>query len=311
MVDKLTNQKRWGEEIIQNLFLLCAILIVLIIFGVFIFVGYNGLLLFALDHASASTFFTSTSWNLDPTQGKVSYGALGYILGSVITTALAILIVTPLAVGMALFMAELSPRWLERMFRPLIEIFTGMPSVVVGFLGLVVLVPWVGRLAAPIAPVAATAGYGWATASIVLVIMVLPTVVSISIDALRAVPVDVREASLALGSTHWQMMKNAVLPAAKTGLATAILLGTGRAIGETFAVTMVLKAQNALPTDLLTPGAFFQPNINIPLGIVSYFSEAPTPAACSACIMLGFVLLVISFLFMCMSRFLTSRSVYR
>jgi phosphate transport system permease protein len=311
MVDKLTNRKRWGEEIIQNLFLLCAILIVLIIFGIFIFVGYNGLQLFALDHASASTFFTSTNWNLDPTQGKVSYGALGYILGSVVTTALAMLIVAPLAMGMAIFMAELSPRWLERILRPLLEIFTGMPSVVVGFLGLVVLVPWVGRLAAPIAPVAATAGYGWATASIVLVIMVLPTVVSISIDALRAVPVDVREASLSLGSTHWQMIKNAVLPAAKTGLATALLLGTGRAIGETFAVTMVLKAQNALPIDLLTPGAFFQPNINIPLGIVSYFSEAPTPAARSACIMLGFVLLVIAFLFICMSRFLASRSVYR
>ncbi len=311
MVDTLTSRRRWGEAIIQNLLLLCAVLIVLVIVGVFVFVGYNGLQLFALDHTNAGTFFTSTNWNLDPTGGKVSYGALGYILGSVVTTMLAILIVAPLAVGMAVYMTEVCPKWLENILRPLLEIFTGMPSVVVGFLGLVVLVPWIGRLAAPVAPVAATAGYGWATASIVLVIMVLPTVVSISIDALRAVPASVREASLALGSTRWQMMKNAVLPTAKTGLATAILLGTGRAIGETFAVTMVLKAQNALPANLLTPGAFFQPNINVPLGIVSYFSEAPTPAARSACIMLGFVLLVISFLFMCISRFLASRSVYK
>ena len=310
MVDTLTSRRRWSEAMIQNLLLLCAVLIVLVIFGVFAFVGYNGIQLFTLDHTNAGTFFTSTYWNLDPTEGKVSYGALGYILGSVVTTALALLIVTPLAVGMAIFMTEVCPKRLEIMLRPLLEIFTGMPSVVVGFLGLVILVPWIGRLAAPIAPVAATAGYGWATASLVLVIMVLPTVVSISIDALRAVPASVREASLALGSTRWQMMKSAVLPAAKTGLATAILLGTGRAIGETFAVTMVLKGQNALPVHLLSTGALFQPNINVPLGIVSYFSEAPTPAAHAACILLGFVLLVISFLFMCISRFLASRSMY-
>ncbi|HEY4033396.1 MAG TPA: phosphate ABC transporter permease subunit PstC [Ktedonobacteraceae bacterium] len=311
MLDTLTSRRRWGEAIIQNLFLLCAVLIVLVICGVFIFVGYNGLQLFTLDHTNAGTFFTSTNWNLDPTEGKVSYGALGYILGSIVTTVFAILIVTPLALGMAAFMTELCPKWLENILRPLLEIFTGMPSVVIGFLGLVVLVPWVGRLAAPIAPLAATAGYGWATASLVLVIMVLPTVVSISIDALRAVPASVREASLALGSTRWQTIRNAVIPAAKTGLATAILLGTGRAIGETFAVTMVLKAQNALPANVLTPGAFFQPNINVPLGIVSYFSEAPTPAAHAACIMLGFVLLIISFLFMCISRFLASKGVYK
>jgi phosphate transport system permease protein len=236
---------------------------------------------------------------------------LGYILGSVVTTILAIIIATPLALGMAVFMTEVCPKWLENILRPFLEIFTGMPSVVIGFFGLAVLVPLIGKLATPVAPVAATAGYGWATASVVLVIMVLPTIVSISIDALRAVPASVREASLALGSTRWQMMKNAVLPAAKTGLATAVVLGTGRAIGETFAVTMVLKGQNALPANLLTPGAFFQTNINVPLAIVTYFSEAPSSAARAACIMLGFALLVISFLLICVSRFLANRSVYK
>src|SRR5260370_36982165 len=165
MVNILAKRRRWEELIIRNLFLLCAVLIVLVIFGIFVFVGYNGLQLFALDHTNAGNFFTSTNWNLDSTQGKLSYGALGYILGSIVTTILAMIIATPLALGMAVFMTEVCPKWLENILRPLLEIFTGMPSVVIGFFGLAVLVPLVGRLATPVAPAAATAGYGWATAN--------------------------------------------------------------------------------------------------------------------------------------------------
>src|SRR5437588_5904255 len=117
MVDTLTGRRRWGEAIIQNLLLLCAVLIALVIFGVFVFVGYNGLQLFALDHTNAGTFFTSTNWNLDSTQGKLSYGALGYILGSIVTTILAMIIATPLALGMAIFMTEICPKWLENILR--------------------------------------------------------------------------------------------------------------------------------------------------------------------------------------------------
>jgi phosphate transport system permease protein len=143
------------------------------------------------------------------------------------------------------------------------------------------------------------------------VIMILPTIISVSIDALRAVPLSVREASLALGSTSWQTMKNAVLPAATTGLATAVVLGMARAIGETFAVAMVLKGSTVLPQNLFSPGAFFQPNITTTQGIVAFFAEASSDAARSACLMLGLVLLVISFLFICISRYLASRSVYK
>jgi phosphate transport system permease protein len=106
----------------------------------------------------------------------LSYGALGFLLGSVVTTLISILIVTPLAFSMALFMTELSPKWLTAIVRPLLEIFTGMPSVVIGFLGLALLVPWLTKVAGPIAPISATAGFGWGAAILVLVIMVLPTV---------------------------------------------------------------------------------------------------------------------------------------
>jgi phosphate transport system permease protein len=300
-----------GDTIARYTFLVCAVLLVLIIVAVFVFLGANGLKLFSLDPSHAFTFFTSTKWQLDPSAGKVSYGALGFLLGSIVTTFFSIIIVTPLAFGMALFMTELSPRWLTAILRPLLEIFTGMPSVVIGFLGLAILVPWLQKIAAPVAPTPATAGYGWGAAILVLVVMVLPTVISISIDVLNAVPSSVREASLALGSTRWQTMKNAILPAATTGLATAVVLGTARAIGETFAVVMVLKGSTSIPNNLFSLGAFFQPNVSTTQAIVGFFAEAPTDAARSACLMLGLVLLVISFLFICVSRYLASRSVYK
>jgi phosphate transport system permease protein len=139
--------------------------------------------------------------------------------------------------------------------------------------------------------------------------MILPTIISVSIDALRAVPNSVREASLALGSTRWQMMKGAILPAATTGLATAVILGMSRAIGEALAVSLVLKGET-LPTKIFTPAIFFEPNVNMTQPIVINFSEA-VGAERDAYFMLGFLLLVISFLFICISRYLASRSVYK
>jgi len=143
----------------------------------------------------------------------------------------------------------------------------------------------------------------------VLVLMILPTIISVSIDALRAVPVSVREASLALGSTRWQMMSRAILPAATTGLATAVILGLARAIGETLAVALVLSG-SSLPNSLFTWKVFFEPNVNITQQIANDFGEVLGPAR-DAYWTLAFILLVISFLFICISRFLASRSVYK
>jgi phosphate transport system permease protein len=301
-----SQRGRWIDQVAHIVFLVCAILVVLIIFGVFIFLGFNGLSMF--QDPAARDFFTSANW--DPTATSPSFGALGFILGSVVTTVLAIVIVTPLAFAMALYLTEIAPRWVNAILRPILEIFTGMPSVVIGFLGLVVLVPWLQTIAAPIAPSAANAGDGWGAAIIILVIMVLPTVVSVSIDALNAVPNSVREASLALGSTRWQMMKDAVLPAASAGLSTAVVLGMARAIGEALAVGLVLQGDTHLPSNLFSLGAFFQPNINITNAILLYFSESSGTER-AGYFMLGFVLLIISFLFICVSRYIASRSVYK
>lgn len=299
-----------SDRIMQIIFLICAVLLVLVIVGVFVFVGVNAFRVFSESGGTTfQNFFFNTTWDPIGALGNPSFGAAGLIIGSIVITLLSVIIATPLAFGMALFFTELSPLWLTRLLQPLIEIFTGMPSVVIGFLGLVVLVPFLGHIFGPLEGGIQTAGYGWGAGTLVLIIMILPTIISISIDTLRAVPSSVREASLALGSTRWQMMSRAVIPAASTGLATAVVLGMARAIGETLAVSLVLGGQE-LPRKLLTPLIFFQPNVNITQVIALEFGDA-FGAARDAYWTLGFVLLLISFLFVCVSRYLASRSVYK
>lgn len=298
-----------GDKIAQYTFLICAILVVVIIFGIFIFVGINGFAVFRDPHANVFSFFASTNWDPQGNNGTPSYGILGFVIGSVVTTLLSVIIATPLSFGMALVMTELTPKWLNNILRPLLEIFNGMPSVVIGFLALIVVVPFFTRIAQPFSP-SAQAGLGWASATLVLVVMILPTIISISIDVLQAVPLSVREASLALGSTRWQMMRNAILPAAGTGLATAVVLGMGRAIGEALAVSMVLGGSDSLPKPFFAWSLFFQPNINMTLPIVLNFNESFGTER-SAYFMVGFTLLIISFIFVAISRYLGSRSVYK
>ena len=303
-----TKRSKLIDYGIQRLFLVCAACIVVIIIGVFLFIGINAFHLFAAS-PTATSILTTTDWDPEGNHGTPVYGMLGFILGTLVTTLLAVVIATPFAFGMALFMVESSPPRLNMFLRPLLEIFTGIPSVVIGFMALVILVPWIRTIAGPLTPIPALAGYGWAAATIVLIVMILPTITSISIDALEAVPDIIREASLSLGSTKWQMMSRAILPAATTGLATAVILGMSRAIGEALAVSLVLKGKT-LPAHVFTPAIFFGPNVNMTQPIVINFAEA-IGAERYAYFMLGFLLLVISFIFICISRYLASRSVYQ
>jgi phosphate transport system permease protein len=307
-VQQHLQRARLSDQVARTVFFVCAILLIIVILSVIIFIGLKAFLIF-FEGTSFKAFFIGTNWDPTGNNGDPGFGAGGLILGSIITTALSVVIVTPLAIGTAVFFTELAPRWVVAIFQPLIEIFTGIPSVVVGVLGLVVLVPFLQKAAAPFTGGLATGGYGWGAATLVLVIMILPTVVSVSIDALRAVPESVREASLALGSTPWQAMIKAVVPAASAGLGTAVVLGMARAIGEALAVSLVLQG-SSLPQKLLTLAVFFQPNVNITAAIAQDFGETSGMAQ-NAYWTLAFVLLVISFLFICISRYLASRSVYK
>jgi phosphate transport system permease protein len=306
-----TRRVHLSDQIARVVFFICAVLLIVVIIGVFVFIGMNAFRVFG-EGATVKEFFFSTNW--DPTgnndvNGNPSYGAGGLILGSIVITFFSVVISTPLAIGLAICFTEVAPPWLTRLLQPLIEIFTGMPSVVIGFLGLIILVPFLQKVSSPITGGSATGGYGWGAAILVLIVMILPTIISVSIDALRAVPGSVREASLALGSTRWQMMARAIIPTAGPGLATAVVLGMARAIGETLAVSMVLNGAS-LPQKLFSLSVFFQPNVNITQAIVNDFQET-SGASRDAYWMLAFVLLVISFLFICISRFLASRGVYK
>jgi phosphate transport system permease protein len=312
-----SQRARLADQVARVLFFLCAILLIAVIIGIFYFVGSKAFKTFQIG-TSFKTFFTSSTWdpNLYDDNGNFigKFGAFGLILGSIVITLGSILIVTPLAIFTAIFFTEVAPRWLVRILQPLIEIFTGIPSVVIGYLGILFIIPTIAKIVTPFAKswgiFPATAGNGWGAAIVVLIIMVLPTTLSVAIDSLRAVPANVREASLALGSTRWQMMYHAVIPAAATGLGTAVVLGMARAIGETLAVSMVLNGGN-IPKNLFTPGVFFQPNVNITMEIAQNYGEVAGGPGENGYWTLAFVLLVISFIFVSFSRYLASRSVYK
>lgn len=190
-------------------------------------------------------------WNLasgdlwQPTQGK--YGLLPLIIGSAYVTLSALVLGVPLGVGCAVFMAEIAPDWMTKIVRPAINLLAGIPSVVYGFFGLVILVPALRSMFGGV-------GFSLLAGGIILAIMILPTIVSISEDALRAVPRDYKEASLALGATYWQTIYKVLIPAAKSGIIAAVILGMGRAIGETMAVIMITGNTPLIPKSIFDPG---------------------------------------------------------
>jgi phosphate transport system permease protein len=178
------------------------------------------------------------------------FGLWPLILGSLLVTLGATLIAVPLGLTTAIYLGEIAPQWQRELFKPLIEVLAGIPSIVLGFLGWVALAPLVQQLGAP-------TGLTAFTGSLILAYMALPTIISISEDALYAVPKEYRDGALAIGATQWQTIRRVILPAARSGLVIAVMLGIGRAIGETMAVLMVTG--NAANVPRIAPGIFFEP----------------------------------------------------
>lgn len=177
--------------------------------------------------------------------GVKSFGLLAMIAGSVLVTFGAIVLGVPAALGCAILLAEVAPVRVRAVIRPAVELLAGIPSVVYGLFGMVVLVPLVRRI-----PIPGNTGFGLLSASIVLAVMILPTITNIAEDAIRAVPREYKEGSLALGTTHWQTIVGVILPAARSGIVAAIILGIGRALGETMAMIMVIGNSVAFPAPL-------------------------------------------------------------
>jgi len=191
--------------------------------------------------------------------GQGEFGIFPMIVGSVAVTLGAGLVGVPVGVCCAIFLAEFAPAPLRNIFRPAIQLLAGIPSVVYGFWGLLFVVPLIRNyLGGP--------GLSILAGSIILGIMILPTIISISEVSLLALPRQYKEGALALGMTHWQTIKSVLLPASKSGIVAAVILGLGRAIGETMAVIMVLGNAVALPTSILDPVRTLTTNIGIEMG---------------------------------------------
>jgi len=290
------SNKNWmgGEMRGKILVFTCAVIMISATISITIFLGTKGLQSFIKNGVNLIDFITSTHWN--PTnQANPEYGVLPFIFGSFAVTFLSALIAAPLGIGAAIFMTEIAPSWGRKILQPVIELLVGIPSVVYGFIGLSVLVPFIRGHVGGL-------GFSLLAGMIVLAIMILPTITSIATDAISSLPNNLREGSYALGATRWQTIRKVLIPAALPSLLTAIVLGMARAFGEALAVQMVIGNVRDLPSSLLDASATLTTIITLNMGHTTYGSVENNTLWS-----MGLILLVMSFAFILLIRYLSAR----
>jgi len=238
---------------IEKFFFLCACMSVLSVLVISVYIFVNGSP--AIFKIGLFKFLFGMEWAPSLEQ----FGIFPMIIASILGTIGALVIGICVGVFTAIFLAEIAPNWLVRIFQPAIQLLAGIPSVVYGFFGLIVIVPLISKYFGGV-------GNSLLAVIIILGIMILPTIINISEAALRAVPKEYKEGSLALGATHIQTIFKVILPAARSGIMTSIILGAGRAIGETMAVIMVAGNTPLLPSSLLKPVRTMTSNIVLEMG---------------------------------------------
>jgi len=286
----LSPTGNFGDAVFRATLFCCALLLVLIVGAMFFEIGSNAGL--SISRFGLS-FLVGREW--DPIQGE--FGALPFVYGTVVSSLLALLIAVPVSLGIAVFLVEQAPRSLARPFAFLVELLAAIPSVVYGLWGIFVLAPtlrdyvgpplqkWLGWL--PFFRGTVT-GIGLFTGGVILAIMVTPIITAVVRDVLAAVPVSQREAALALGATKWETTR-IVLANGAPGIAGAIILGLGRAVGETMAVTMVIGNRPVISASL------FDPSYTIASVLANEFTEATGDLYLSALVELGLVLFLVTF----------------
>jgi len=284
--DRLREAWRHGDGLYRVILVVAAGLTVALVVGIGWELWQNS----ALSREKFGwSFLWTTTW--DPV--KEIFGALPFIYGTILTSALALLIAVPLGLGTAMFLAELAPAWIRVPVGTLVELLAAVPSVVFGLWGLYVFVPVIVKPFGIVLndslgflPIFEGPVYGPSrlAAGMLLAIMILPTITAISRDVFRAVPGGQREAALAMGATHWETLWQVLLPYARSGIFGAIILGLSRALGETIAVTMVIGNNLDLTASVLHPG------YTMASVIANEFTEATTPIYVSALIEIGLVL---------------------
>jgi phosphate transport system permease protein len=260
-----------------------------------------------LSKTGIAQFVAGSEWDVV----RDAFGAMPFIYGTLVTSAVGLLLALPISIGLALFLTEISPPRIRSIISFPIALLAGIPSVVYGLWGLFVLVPLLRK---PIEPMLRAAfgflpffrgpaiGLGYLAAGAILAIMILPTITSITIEVLRTVPLSLREAALALGATRWEAIRISVLPYARAGIVGATILGLGRALGETMAVTMVIGNSPTISASLFAPG------YSLPAVIANEFAEASSAMHTSALAALGLILFAVTLLLNVVARLLVRLS---
>ncbi len=274
------SRRRWAEFAIEALIRMLGLSSIGLVALIFLFLLREGLPVF---FEVAPGNFLGTRWY--PTFDL--FGTMPLVLGSVLVTVVAIVIALPLGVATAVFVREIAPNWARELLKPMIEVLAGIPSVVLGFFGMTLVAPLIREtLGAPTGLTAFTGAF-------ILAYMALPTIISVAEDALDAVPKSYRDAGLAMGATQWQTIWRVVVPAARSGIVTAVMLGMGRAIGETMAVMMVTGNAARLP---LTLDSLFRPVRTMTATIAAEMGEvAQGSTHYHALFGLGIVLFLLTF----------------
>jgi phosphate transport system permease protein len=300
-------------DVPQVVVFMAAASMILIVILLLAFIARQGIQLFVADHVPFTQIFSPT-WQPDPGSGPTSFGILPFIAGTLFVTGGALLISTPLSVGLALFLSEIAPKWARSIVQPALEIFVGIPSVVWGWLGITILVPFLsgtfGHKIVVSLPILGQVfsmpgfltGFSWLAGSLVLSIMILPTITSVAYDSFRAVPQELRTGSLALGTTRWQTIRHLLLPSAMSGVLTAVVLGMTRAAGEALAVQMVIGNSPSMPAAITQPVTTLTSQITLDMGN-TVFGEPWQDALWT----MSLVLLVISVASVVMVRMLNKR----
>lgn len=283
-----------------SLSFIAAVLVIVLTLAITVFISWKGLSVFFVHHVSLANIFSLDWWpDRPPEQGGPQVGILTFLVGSILTSVLAALLSAPLGITVAVFMTEISPHLGQRVLQPVIELLAGIPSVVYGYIGLSVLVPFIREHLGG-------TGFSLLAGVLVLAVMILPTIATVSTDALRALPGSLKEAAYALGATRWQAIRLVLIPAARAGLLTAVVLALARAFGEALAVQMVIGNKREIPHSILDPLITLTSGITMDMGYTvqgSLWNDTLW--------FMATILLAISFLFIFTIRVVIGRGMVR
>ena len=280
-------EKRKLRDLIGTKLMLVITIFIAFLFFLILFTLLTGSF-FIIEDQSITELLFSSNWR--PRSGE--FGLLGVIIGTIIVTSIAMIISVPISLLTAVYIVEYAPKKVRQVIRPFIDVLAGVPSVVYGLCAFIVFVPLIRDFVAPFFGEFNSSGFSLFTASLILSIMVFPIIISLCIESFNAIPIELKEASLSVGATKWETVKKVIFRASGPGVLSAILLGFGRAFGETIAVSMVIGNQEKIPSSLFNQGQTLASII-----AQNYVDVMSLPRLQSALIFVALILFIVVLIF--------------